>query len=122
MRDIADLPEDIAAIATQANRAAIGNANKIERLVKKYGISFQLDRARLFHFIKAMVEAGVITEEFYWTEALNWEEDLERQLKEAEKNIQAQVAAAMEEQRKQVAAELGKLAVPERKLILPGEG
>lgn len=116
MRDIEDLPEDIALIAKRTHGTRRANAELISEM-EKHGFEFEIAAAKLEHFMGSLVDAGVITEEFYWATALDWEESLQKQLRDAEAKIRRRIAQQRYEEQRAVS----EILTPKpSKLIVPG--
>jgi hypothetical protein len=115
MLDIEDLPEEIAALAKRCEAIRQNNAHNVTQM-ERIGVVFDLAITRVEHLMGSLVDLGIITDEQYWALNLEWEESLQRQLKNADSKIREQLANRQNAARQEAA----KLVTPEKKLYVPG--
>lgn len=101
-----EMPDDIREIALEATDLRQKN-KQIAGALEQLGAAIETGGARLEHLLLSLVELGIIDMKKMWEINLDWEETLNKQLREAHTRVAQQRIA---EQR----------AAGKKKLILPG--
>ena len=114
MSQIKNLPEELKPIAGECIGLRQANSVLMSRL-ESVGVNIEVANAHLEFIMEALVLEGVLTLEQKWRMDLEWEKNLNGQLKKAEEKV----INMMEAQRRKAAQTL---AVPaEKRLIVPGQ-